>query len=200
MYITRHSTVTDRRVVDELWALYELAYLKIAELDVTREILYRTEFDDVMSDSTYRTTVVRDDGGAAVAMSVIATDIGVTRYLSRPYFQRLYPDRLAEGRVHYVMWAVVHPDHQASRAVFDLIRAGLQPEAESGTLLVFDLPESNQPNESGGGAELLYRAAKSFAEVELESFGMSRYYALDFAPQAETVADEVAVEAEHVTT
>lgn len=200
MYITRHNSVTDQRVRDELWALYDLAYSKIAEEDITRELLFRTEFDEVMADSTYRTTVVRDDGGSPVAMSVIATDIGVTRYLSRPYFERRYPERLASGRVHYVMWAVVHPEHQASRAVFDLIRSGLEPEAEEGTLLVFDLPESNQPNEKGGGAELIYRAAKSFAEVELESFGMSRYYALDFAQPPASVTDEVFVEAERVNT
>lgn len=199
MYITRHSTVTNQGVRDELWSLYQTAYAKIAEADITRELLFRSEFDEVMSDSTYRTTVVRADDDSPIAMSVIATDIGVTRYLSRPYFQRLYPDRLASGRIHYVMWAVVHPDHQGSRAVFDLIRAGLQPEAEEGTLLVFDLPESNQPNEEGGGAELIYRAARSFADVELESFGMSRYYALDFAQPAASVSAETAAEAERIS-
>lgn len=200
MYITRHSNVTNRDLLESLFALYEQAYSKIAEEDITREVLYRHEFDEVMADPTYRTTVVRDDDGEPVAMSVIATDIGVTKYLSRPYFQRRYPERLAEGRIHYVMWAVVHPEHQGSRAVFDLIRAGLQPEASDGTLLVFDLPESNQPNESGGGAELIYRAARSFAEVELESFGMSRYYALDFAPSEAQVAERDGVEAEQLTT
>ena len=196
MYITKHTNITDRVVLEQLWRLYTAAYAKIATQDITREVLFRTEFDAVMADPTYRTTIVRTDDDEPVAMSVIATDIGATRYLSRPYFERRYPTRFSEGRVHYVMWAVVDPDHQGSRTVFDLIRAGLQAEAEEGTLLVFDLPESNQPNETGGGAELIYRAARSFAEVELESFGMSRYYALDFAPNETDVVTDDAVEAE----
>lgn len=200
MFITRHAEITDRGVLDELWELYDLAYEKIAELDITRETLYRHEFDEVMADSTYRTTVVRNDDGAPIAMSVFATDIAVTRYLSIPYFKRTYPERFAAGKIHYVMWILVHPDHQATRATYELARNGLAPEVEDGTLLVFDLPESNQPNEQGGGAEFFHRVAKTIAEVQLESFGVSRYYALDFAQPAASVTDEVFVEAERVNT
>ena len=199
MYITRHSNVTNAEVRQSLWSLYEVAYVKIADQDPSRELLYRSEFDEILADPTYRITVVRETDGSPVAMSVIATDIGVTRYLSRPFFERRYPEQMAQGRVHYLMWAVVHPDKQGSRAVFDLIRAGLAPEAEEGTILVFDLPESNQPNERGSGAELILRGARSFAEVDLESFGMTRYYALDFGANHPSVA-ETPVEAEAATT
>lgn len=183
MYITKHTNVTDRRTLDRLWGLYDLAYDKIAELDVTREKLFRSEFDEVMADPTYRITVVRDDDNAPIAMAVVATDIGVTRYLSVPYFKRRYPERFAEGRIHYIMWVVVHPDHQAGRASWELARAGFAPEVAEGALLVFDLPESNQASDEGGIVELFRRVANSIADVELESFGVSRYYALDFAPE-----------------
>lgn len=183
MYITRHAGVTNMSLIDQLWELYVLSYEKIAEQDITRETLFRHEFNEVMADSTYRTTLVHGDDGVPLAMSVVATDIGVTRYLSVPYFRRRYPQRLADGRIHYVMWAVIHPDHQATRVRFELGRAGMAQAAEDGVLLVFDLPESNQPEEGGGGAEGLRRLARTMAEVQLESFGVSRYYALDFAPQ-----------------
>lgn len=189
MYITRHRQVPDRRVADQLWELYEVAYERIATDDITRETLFRHEFDEVLADPTYRLTVVHDDDDTPIAMALIATDIAATRYLSVPWFRERYPERLAQGRIHYIMWIVVHPDHQNTRATFELARAGLAPEAEDGTLLVFDLPESNQPNERGGGAELFRRVARTIAEVRLESFGVSRYYALDFAP-AEPAADE----------
>ncbi len=195
MYVTKHTNVTDSGLIDELWELYEVSYERIAAVDITRETLFRTEFNEVMADSTYRTTVVRDDDGTPIAMAVIATDIAVTRYLSVPYFRRRYPERLANGKIHYIMWIIVHPDHQNTRATFELARAGLAPEAADGTLLVFDLPESNQPNEEGGGAELFRRVAKTIAEVQLESFGVSRYYALDFAPHE----DESPVAAPAVT-
>jgi hypothetical protein len=180
-----------------MWELYQAAYGEIATTDITREMLYRSEFDEVMADPTYRTTIVRDDAGQPVAMSTFATDIGATRYLSRPYFELRYPQRLASGRIHYVMWIVVSPEFKGRRATWDLARAALAAEAEEGTLLVFDLPESNQPNERGGGAEFFHRVASTIGDVGLESFGASRYYALDFAASE---ADTPASESERVTT
>jgi hypothetical protein len=198
MYVTQHSTITDRTVTDALWDLYNVAYERIAAADITRETLYRHEFDEVMADSTYRTTVVRNDAGVPIAMVVIATDISVTRYLSVPYFQRTYPDRLAAGKIHYIMWVVVHPDHQATRTIFEMARRSLESEAADGTLLVFDLPESNQPAEVGRGAEFFFRIAKTIAPAELESFGVSRYYAIDFAPTVES--EESAEQSERIAT
>lgn len=191
MYITKHSSVTDRNVLDRLWNLYSLAYDKIAEQDVSREILFRSEFDEVMADPTYRITVVRDDDNEPIAMAVVATDIAVTRYLSVPYFRKNYPDRFAEGRIHYIMWVVVHPDHQAGRASWELARAGFAPEVADGALLVFDMPASNQTQDQGGVVELFRRVANSIAEVELESFGASRYYALDFASDRSPALDHM---------
>jgi hypothetical protein len=89
---------------------------------------------------------------------------------------------MAAGLVHYVMWIVVHPDHQGSEALFHLARAGLAQEQKEGALVVFDVPESNQATQRGGAAELIMRLARLCGPVNLESFGVTRYYALDFAP------------------
>ncbi|WP_395154476.1 hypothetical protein [Ilumatobacter sp.] len=188
--------MTDRTVLDSFWQLYEVSYLPLAASDPSRELLFRSEFDAALADPTNRITVLRDEN-RPIAMSVAATDIGATRYLSRAFFERMYPERMAAGLVHYVMWIVVHPDHQASEALFHLARAGLAQEQEEGALVVFDLPESNQANEQGGAAELLTRLARLVGPVSLESFGMTRYYALDFAP-VETDAALAPVEGERV--
>jgi len=186
MYVTRHTNISDAELSDRLWELYDLAYDHIAAQDVTRETLFRHEFNEVLADSTYAKTVVHRPSGDVIAFSVIATDIAVTRYLSVPYFRRRFPEKMAGGKVHYVMWVVVHPDYQTGRAASELAKSGLVPEADEGALLVFDLPESNQPDEVGRGAELLYRLAKMVndGDTTLESLGVSRYYAIDFAPQA----------------
>lgn len=181
MYVTRHSNITDRSVLDDLWRLYDAAYVSLASESVTREQLFRSEFDELMADPSNRVWVVREEN-RPVSMSLIATDIAATRYLSRGFFERHYPERFAAGLVHYVMWVVAHPDYQTSPAIFELARGGLSVEQEEGALLVFDLPENNQPNEAGGGAELLFRLAQMIGPVDLASFGASRYYALDFSP------------------
>ncbi len=202
MYITQHSNVTDPSVLGELWGLYVAAYERIASADISRETLFRSEFDEVMADPSNKTYVVRDEG-VPVSMATISTDIGSTRYLSRAYFKSHDPDRLAEGRVHYLMWAVTHPEYQGGRATFQLARGALATESELGALLVFDLPESNQPNQEGGGAELFHRLAQMVGPVSLQVHGVSRYYALDFAPVDAGVAtdtsDGAPVEAEHAS-
>jgi hypothetical protein len=55
-------------------------------------------------------------------------------------------------------------------------------EAREGSLLVFDMPASNQPNESGGAAELMYRMARQVGGARLIPLTIQRYYALDFSP------------------
>ena len=187
MYITKHSNVTDRAILESFWQLYEVSYFPLAASDPSRELLFRSEFDAVLADPTNRITVLRDEN-RPIAMSVAATDIGSTRYLSRPFFERMYPERMAAGLVHYVMWIVIHPDYQGSNATFQLARAGLAQEQEEGALVVFDVPESNQPGDRGGAAELIARLAGMLGPVSLESFGVTRYFALDFAPVATEVA------------
>jgi hypothetical protein len=107
MYITKHSNITDRTVVDSFWQLYEVSYPPIAA-----------------------------------------------------------------------------SDHQASELLSHLARAGLAQEHEEGALVVSDVPESNQADERGGAAESIMRLARLCGPGNLESFGVTRYDALDFAPVA----------------
>jgi hypothetical protein len=44
------------------------------------------------------------------------------------------------------------------------------------------MPASNQPNESGGAAELMYRMARQVGGARLIPLTIQRYYALDFSP------------------
>jgi len=167
MYITRHSNVTDRHIVEELWELYIISYERLAAVDITRETLYRSEFEETLADSTNRVWVVRDEN-RPVSMALIATDIASTRYLSRAYFDRADPERMNAGLVHYIMWVVTHPDYQGGRATFELARGALAVESQEEALLVFDLPESNQPKQDGGGAALFYRLAQMNGDVYLQ--------------------------------
>ena len=57
-------------------------------------------------------------------------------------------------------------------------------EAREGALLVFDMPEDNQPNATGGAAELMTRMARMVGEATLIPLTVQRYFALDFAPTA----------------
>lgn len=181
MFVTRHTHVVDPVLSDKLWRLYEVAYQGIAELAVTREMLFRTEFDEAIADPTNRLWVLWDDT-APVGMTLVATDITATRYLSRAYFEHHYPDHMRRGAVHYIMWLVVHPAHAARGALVRLAREGMALEAADGALLVFDSPEVNQPGLTGGFAEMAARSARFVAgPAPVHHLETQHYFAIDFA-------------------
>jgi len=165
---------------DRLWALYQAAYANVAEVTVTHEMLDRFEFDDQLLDATNRAWVVWADI-TPIAMTLVATDVRRTRWLSEHYFRAHFPEHFAAGRVHYVVWAVVNPEYVARGASIFMARQAMAVEAREGSLLVFDLPEINQPNSGGGAAELMLRMAKMVGEAQLLTLTTQRYYALDFA-------------------
>jgi hypothetical protein len=181
MFVTRHTHVVDQALGDKLWQLYDVAYRGLAEMAVTREMLFRSEFDEAIADPSNRLWVLWDDN-MPVGMSLVATDIGHTRYLSRAYFEHHYPDHMRRDAVHYIMWLVIHPAHVAKGAIVRLAKEGLALEASEGALLVFDSPEMNQPAASGGFAEMMARLAKSVAgQAPVRHLETQHYFAVDFA-------------------
>lgn len=187
MHVTRHSHITDPTLVERLWTLYTRAYLPVVEETVTHEMLDRVEFAGQLRSATNRVWVVWD-AATPVAMTVISTDVRATRWLSEHYFAHHHPERFAAGQVHYIVWAVVDPDHVATGAVVHLGEHCLAVEAREGALLVFDTPESNQPRETGGAAELLLRLARMVSDAELLPISVQRYFAIDFSPKSPETA------------
>lgn len=181
MFLTHHSHVADAVLVQKLWSLYEAGYQGVAEAAVTREMLYRSEFEEALADPTNRLWVLWDDA-APVAMGMVATDLSRARYISRAYFELHYPDHVRRGMVHYIMWLVVHPAKAAQGAIVRLAREALQLEAADGALLVFDAPAIHQPTAEGGFAEMMSRLSKAFVGgASLQHLETQHYFAVDFA-------------------
>ena len=181
MYVTRHSNLTDPVLSDRLWDLYEASYLPMNDKSPSHERLFRDEFEDALREPSNRIWVLWDDN-SPVAMGLIATEIGRTRYLSRAYFEGRFPDHARRGAVHYIMLLVVHPVYAAQGAIVRLAREALQREAADGALLVFDAPEAHQPGETGGFAEMMERLTKAFVgPAPVLHLGASYYFAVDFA-------------------
>lgn len=179
MYVTRHSHVIDRSLIDGLWLLYERAYVRTAEATVTHEMLDRIEFTEQLADHANRVWVLWADG-RPVGMTLISTDVNRTRWLSERFFKTHYPKRYEAGQVHYVVWVTIDPAYVASGAIGTLASKALAVEAADGALLVFDVPDVNQPESEGGAAELMIRLARSVSEANLVPLGTQRYFAVDF--------------------
>jgi hypothetical protein len=142
-------------------------------------MLDRLEFNDQLTEPTNRAWVVWEDS-MPVAMTLVATDVKQTQWLSEHYFKRNFPEKFKAGLVHYVVWAVVDPGYVVRGASIFMARQAMAVEAREGALLVFDMPEDNQPNAVGGAAELMRRMARMVGEAQLLPLTVQRYYALDF--------------------
>jgi hypothetical protein len=181
MFVTQHTGVWDRALLDRLWSLYVIAYEPMAEAAVTNELLARREFDEVLRDASYRIWLLWD-GEEPVAMCVIATDITRSRFLSTAYFEARYPTQLRNGTVHYIYWLVVHPIHAAKGAIIRLAKECLALEAHEGALLVFDTPETNERSNGGGFTRMMERLAKMVgAPAPVQLLEVQRYYAIDLS-------------------
>lgn len=180
MYVTRHSAVTDTRLLDGLWTLYRRSYVKVARETPTHEMLDRDEFVTQLRAETNRSWVVWDDG-RPVGMALISTDVRATRWLSETYFEHHFPERFHSGLVHYVVWVTIDPSYAAHGTVNVLARQALSLEAREGALLVFDTPDVHQPHDGGGASELMIRLARMVGDAELLPLSTQRYFAVDFA-------------------
>ena len=187
MFITRHTRLGDVELRDRLWEFYRRAYANNPVLPFT-ELVNRSEFDEALLNSTNRVWVVWEDNRPMV-MTLIATDITSTRWLNPDYFRQHHAERMRKGLVHYVMWVVVDSDVEIRGANIALAKEALAAEARDGALLVFDLPETRQPDDHGGAAELMLRMGQMVGEVQLVPLAAQRFFALDFTPVGSDVAN-----------
>lgn len=124
--------------LDELWSLYSHAYSDVETRVATREVLYRDEFDHLLSAPSTMTWVAYS-GSRAVAICPIATDLSVITWLNQDFFADRYPDR----PIRYLAFLVVDSSMRLAR-VIQSIAGGLIPEARAANaVLAFDTSTSN---------------------------------------------------------
>jgi hypothetical protein len=188
MHVSLHRGVRDPAIVSRLWMVYERGYGKVAESSVTHEMFDRAEFEECLRDPDNRCWLAWDDG-VPVGLAVVATDVRSSSWLSTQYFERHDAERMADRKVHYLMFVVIDKPYAGGSTVMRMARELLRLEATEGALLIFDVPEINQPRESGGLAELMRRLALMIGESEVKQIHVQRYYSVEFAPSL-AAADE----------
>jgi hypothetical protein len=190
MHVTHHRGVYDRRLAERLWSLYEISFSQTSANAPSKEMLFRSEFDDMLQNDSNRLWVLHDES-EPIGMCMVATDVALSRYLSRAYFERHYPDHTRRGLVHLIAWLTVHPDYGASGAIVRLAKEVLGLATAEGALMVFDAPQIHQPSETGGFAEMMSRLARMVGSgSSARQIEVQRYFVIDFAGEAAAVEDQ----------
>jgi GNAT superfamily N-acetyltransferase len=193
MHVTHHRGVYDRRQVERLWSLYEESFGPTSSSAPSKEMLFRSEFEEMLGNESNRLWVLHDDR-RPIGMCMVATDVALARYLSRSYFQRHFPDHVQNGLVHLIAWLAVHPDYEGTGAIVRLAKEVLGVATSEGALMVFDAPQIHQPDETGGFAEMMTRLARMVGSTSSSrQIEVQRYFVIDFAEsEAASVAEPAA--------
>ncbi|GAA1865910.1 hypothetical protein [Asanoa iriomotensis] len=132
---------------EEAWHLYASAFDELRHVAVQRHVLYRTEFDDIMSDDRVEKYVAIAPDGALAGLSTLTNDLSAMPLISPDYFAHRWPDHYAARRIWYLGFLAIAATHRHSGAFEALIERMWRVVRANAGVAALDLCARN---ESGG--------------------------------------------------
>jgi len=112
MVIKMVEQINDDEILESAWQLYVDAFRELNTLAVQRHLMYRSEFDEVMSDQRVQKYLCLDDAGTLCGLSTYTNDLDAVPLISPDYFARHWPDHYAARKIWYIGFVAVHPQMQ----------------------------------------------------------------------------------------
>jgi hypothetical protein len=127
--------------LEEAWQLYDVAFRDLNAMTMQRHLMYRSEFDDVMSDQRIEKWLVVTDDNVLVGLATYTNQLSAWPLISPEYFARRWPVHYAENRIWYCGFVAV-PGHE--KGVFvDLIEAMYRRAEEREGVISLDICRFN---------------------------------------------------------
>ena len=114
---------------DEAWRFYHDTFGPLAVLAVQRHVLYRGEFDELMTDERVTKYVARD-GGTVVGLAAMTEDLSTLPLLSHEFFVHRWPDLYAQRRIVYCLFVGVQSG-PAGKGVFVALQREMYKQVEA---------------------------------------------------------------------
>ena len=103
---------------DDAWSLYTAAFEDLKSQAVQRHVMYRSEFDEVMTDDRVEKYVALSPDGALAGLSTFTNDLDAMPLISPDYFAHRWPDHYAERRIWYLGFIAI-AETQRRSGVFE---------------------------------------------------------------------------------
>jgi hypothetical protein len=174
--------------VDELWQLYESAFMELRVRAVQRHLLTRDEFDEILADARvikYVVTRAPDPSKTPAgrprfcALATLTNDLDAIPLISPEYFAARWPMLFEDRLIWYVGFLAVDPDHQGTGANAHLIGGMCAAVAATGGMIAADICEYNE-----GSMRLptaFARLARTFSPVIIQQrLDAQVYWAYEF--------------------
>ncbi|SDS16065.1 hypothetical protein [Actinoplanes derwentensis] len=135
-------------LLDESWEFYLHCFNDLRVLAANRHLLYREEFDDLMSDERVPKYVALDADGGVIGLAAMTTDLDAISLISPEYFEYHWPELFRENRIFYVSFVGADRGTRGSGVFIALLRRMYQPIGEVDGKVVVDICSYNEDRHS----------------------------------------------------
>jgi hypothetical protein len=164
---------------EQAWKLYLEAFDPLRHAAVQRHVMYDDEFDAVMADGRVEKFLGYDAEGRLTGFGTMTNHLRSMPLVSPEFFERRWPDRVAEGRVYCVGFVGVHPDAHGSGIFGELVHAMTVRIAACDGVVVLDVCRYNQTRLQL--PRTIHTLAATWApHVEMVDLDAQTYVAYDF--------------------
>ncbi|WP_426504406.1 hypothetical protein ACPPVO_43535 [Dactylosporangium sp. McL0621] len=127
--------------LEQAWRLYETAFRHLNALTVQRHLMYRAEFNDVMTDHRIEKWLAYSDDGVLLGLATYSNQLSAWPLISPEYFARRWPAQYADNRIWYCGFVAV-PGHEQGVFV-KLIEAMYRHAEEQQGVISLDICRHN---------------------------------------------------------
>jgi GNAT superfamily N-acetyltransferase len=161
------------------WRLYATSFEELRAAAVQRHVMYRAEFDDVMADERVGKYVAHADDGALVGLATLTNRLEAMPLISPEFFAARWPDHYAAGRVWYLGFIAIHPDHRGTGVFESVIEELWRPVRTSGGVAALDMCGRN---EAIGLPDAISRTLEAFTpDVVTTALDQQSYWSFELA-------------------
>lgn len=128
---------------DEAWRFYRATFGPLAVRAVQRHVLYRDEFDELMTDKRVTKYVARD-GDTVVGLAAMTEDLSTLPLLSPEFFAHRWPDLYAQRRIVYCVFVGVQSGAGGKGVFVGLQREMYRQVAAVRGMVVLDICTYNE--------------------------------------------------------
>jgi len=143
MRVEIEKALSGRRL-EEGWQLYTTAFDELRTAAVQRHVMHRGEFDAVMADDRVDKYVGVSDDGTVTSLATFTNVLEAMPLISPEFFADRWPREYAEGRVWYLGFIAIHPDHRSTGVFESVIEELWRPVRKGRGVAALDMCSRNE--------------------------------------------------------
>jgi hypothetical protein len=126
--------------LDQAWEMYATAFADLRAMALQRHVMYRDEFDQVMTDRRIeKHLAVEPRTEAIVGLATFTNVLDADPLISLEFFAHRWPDLYKQGRIWYLGFFAVDQAYRGSGIFESVIAQMWAPIKASGGMAVLDI-------------------------------------------------------------